>query len=217
MISIARDSRATSATFSWLLALTLMAAGAGAQRATELPQPIFSTSAPRIENVVEELMYFYRHMRYEPAVVVAPVAKAGASYDSPEAAVIARISAMIAGDVAWWRDTWTADARQMMEARDRQLGRGADHWPARWHEVLEGARVELTDRIETGQYVLIAYRVVPPGGQTADAPPLVSIAVLEQVGGRWLGTQALAEDPVLHYWNRPGFRVKKMVREIDVN
>lgn len=183
-------------------------------RGAGLPAPAYPVSVPTLENVVEERMFFYRSMDYQPPVAISPVVRAAAGSDTPEAATVALASAMLAGDLEWFRGQWTDASRQLMAARDRQQGRDDTFWPALWRERLVGKRLFLTHRIESGPYVLIVFRVSPSDDLEAEGS-FDLINAFEAVGGAWLATQALAEDPVLHYWDRPGFRVQKMVRNID--
>lgn len=183
--------------------------------------PEFPTGPARVEKVVEEMAYFYRLSAYQPAVAVQPVARASASYDTPEDAAIAAISAMLTGDYAWFLETWTPAARRAFEQRNAELGRGPEFWTSAWQKGFAGKRVELTHRIETGPYVLIAYTIVDPAAPPAAVEEGTGVrrpfltTVLEERDGRWLATQDLAADPVLMFWDRPGYRVEKMGRNIE--
>ncbi len=210
-----RVVRATTFAVVAAMGALLGAAPAGADPA-RAPQPLFPTGTAKVEKVIEEVSYFYRIMNYQPFVAVAPVSKDAARYDSPEAATIAAVSAMSAGDFAWWRSTWTASAQRTMDERDRQLQRTVADWQAVWKRALDGKRVEITRRIETGPYVLVVYRLVPAASTTAEAqasPELATVLVRE--GEKWLATQDLAGDPVLSYWDQPGFRVPKIGRNVE--
>lgn len=187
-----------------------------APAAVKPPAPIFATTAPQVEQVIEENTYYYKVRAYTPPVEVKPVNAASASYANPETAAIANISAMVAGDFEWWRSTWTPAAQRMMSQRDRDLDRAPSEWLEIWARVFPGRTIELTHRIDTGSFVLIAYRVLP----SADEPEGETIELTgayELDDGRWLSTQALASDPVLAYWQQPGFRIKKMVRGIELD
>ncbi len=216
-----RCSMSRPSTSPRLAALVLIAlagvTGAARPAAAQQPPPSpFQVGPSKIDEVIEERTYYYRHMDYDPAVVVRPVARGDAAYDTPEGAAIAQISSMLAADVAWWRDTWTRDSREQMIARDREQGRAPTYWSDLWRERLAGKQAVLERRIETGPYVLIVYRIQPATGPSDDpAQSFHLTAVLVEEDGRWSATQALTEDPVLHYWHQPGYRVKKMVRGFE--
>lgn len=182
----------------------------------------YPTGPGRVEKVVEEMAYFYNLKAYQPAVPVRPVVREQAAYDTPEDAAIATISAMVAGDYDWFLATWTPDARRAFEQRNTDLRRGADFWTAAWQTAFGGDKsVELTHRVETGAYVLIAYTIVDPAvpqiaadEDTGVRRPFLTAVLVEQEG-RWLSTQDLAADPVLMFWDRPGHHVEKMGRNIQ--
>ena len=198
-----------------LVGWALVGIGPAQAQTGSLPKPAFAVSAPKVDKVVEVRQFFYRTMAYEPMVRVRPVAKADAGYDTPEAAAISSISAMLAGDLTWFRSTWDDAARALMENNDRDAGRSADYWPNLWRERLSDKQMHLTHRIETGTYVLIAYRASPVDATNTDpAQSFDLITVLHEVDGRWVATQELMEDPVLHYWDKPGYQVEKMGRNI---
>lgn len=187
------------------------------------PKTDFPTGPTRVEKVIEEIAYYYRLRPYEPAVEVRPTTREGARYDTPEAAAIAGISAMLSGNYAWFLDTWTPEARQAFEKRNAELGRGPEFWTEAWARAFAGKRVELTHRIETGRYVLVAYTLVdpntppaPPDEETGVRRPFLTTVLIEQ-DGRWLATQDLGADPVLMFWDHPGYRVQKTGRGLEAH
>src|SRR5215216_2015915 len=121
---------------------------------------VFKTTAPKIEQVVAEDAYYFKISQYTPPVNVKLLKPDEASYDAPESAAISGISAMASKDFSWYRQTWTQASQRMMEDRDKSLNRAQSFWVELWEKTFKNKRIELTHRIETGDYVLIVYRLV---------------------------------------------------------
>jgi hypothetical protein len=179
------------------------------------PAPIFPTTAPTLSKVVVENEYQFNARQYSPPVEVQAVRRDGARYDTPESAAIAGISAMAAGDFDWFRSTWDEASRAQMEARDRQMKQDPAFWVKAWKGAFADRRIELTARIDTGEYVLIAYRLVPRNPASA-APngnaPVELVVALKSDAGNWMATQELAADPVLAHWKTPDVKSRRLIR-----
>ena len=98
-----------------------------------------------------------------------------------------------------------------MDRQDKEQGHDTAFWTGAWARAFRGARVELTTRIETGEFVLIAYRLVPLANAATE--PIDLVTVLKPLDGRWVATQELADDPVLLYWKTPNVHPKRTARE----
>ena len=181
--------------------------------AQDAPEPVFRTDAPIQQKVVAEYQYFFTVNRYTSPVPVTITSREKASYSSPERATVALISAMATQDYEWFRSVWDATSTKVLEERDRQANQDAAFWKSAWARGFAAARVELTTRIETGDYVLIAYRLVPLNAPGPQADNLELITALKADKGRWFATQELAGDPVLSHWKTPDVRVKRTIRE----
>jgi len=195
-------------------ALSLPCAAARAQIKTP-PPPIFPTAAPALHAIVVENEYQFLVRQYAPAVEVNLVGRDHASYGTPESAAIAGISAMASGDFEWFRSTWDEASRRILEERDTQLKQDRSFWTKAWERAFTDRRVELTARIETGDYVLIVYRLAPRSGTTAtakSADTMELIVPLKSVNGKWMATQELAADPVLAHWKTPEIRPRRVIR-----
>ena len=204
-----------AATALWILVSA--AAEAQAQTTSTLPPPAFQTSPAKTEKIVEEHLYFYRVLVYEPSVEVEP-GERPASFDNPEQAALTRIRAMHRGDFEAFLNSWDPASRTLMEKRARERGHDAEFWRQQWSGLFDGRRVELTQRIETGPYVLVAFRVLPAEDAAAgddDEGTLLTTAFKRQDDGRWLATQELSLDPVFSYWMQPGFVIRKMARGVS--
>jgi len=151
-----------------------------------------------------EMTYVYSVTPYSPAYAVKLVDQKGASYATPEDALIANLSSLAATNFAWNNQTWTAASVRDMEQRDRADGTTPRDWETRWKTLYAGKRFDLLNRIDYGRYVLIEYRVSgAPGGK-----PMVDTAALAKDGQQWKVTQELAADPILQHWNSPQRRVQ---------
>jgi hypothetical protein len=179
------------------------------------PAPVFPTTAPTLSKVVVENEYQFSARQYSPPVEVQVVRRDSASYDAPESAAIAGISAMAAGDFDWFRSTWDEASRAVLETRDRQMKQDPAFWVKTWKGAFTDRRIELTARIDTGEYVLIAYRLVPrnaaPAAPNGNAP-VELVVVLKSDNGKWMATQELAADPVLAYWKTPDVKPRRVIR-----
>ena len=188
-----------------LIALPIVAALA------QSPASVFPTAPGVLSKIVAEDEYQFLVREYKPAIEVKPVRREDASYDTPEMAAIAGISAMVARDFDWFRSTWDKPSQTILAERDAQMKQDASFWIATWERGFANRRIELTARIETGVYVLIAYRLV-----AETEKPIELTIVLKSTGGRWLATQELSQDPVLAYWRTPEVRPKRVVRPAPV-
>ena len=188
-------------------ALMLSAGTAQAQ----FPAPMFKTGSAKTEQVIEERVFYYKVLPFEPSVEVEAGTTIG--YGRPEEAALTILAAMQRGDFEVYRQSWDTVSQKLMADRDQQLGRNASYWTNWWKEALGGQMVKLTHRIETGDFVLIAYEVRAPEGKDDDA--LTSTLVFKQQGDRWLATQELSGDLVSGFWQSPGHRQRVVARGVD--
>jgi len=195
-------------------AVALCACGVSRSAAAQdVPEPMFRTAPPVQQKVVAEYHYFFTVNRYTSPVPVAITTRDKASYSSPERATIALISAMATQDFEWFRSVWDAASIKVLDERDKKGNQDAAFWKNAWARAFANARVELTTRIETGDYVLIAYRLVPANATAPQSDNGELVTALKADKGRWFATQELADDPVLTYWKTPDVRVKRTIRE----
>ncbi len=197
-----------------LLSATICAVASAQSRS--LPAPAYATAAPAEGKVVVEEHYPFTVKRYSPAVEVKPVSRESASYDTPEAAAVSGISAMFAKDFGWFRSTWDQASNALMDERDKAMKRGPEFWMAAWEKAFKNRKALLTERVETGDYVFILYKLVDEAKRAVagDAPnqDIELITVLKLQDGKWLATQEMAQDPVLLYWKRPEVKLKRVMR-----
>lgn len=173
------------------------------------PKSIFPASASELKKIVTEDTYFFKVQTFTPNVRVKFVNRKDASYSTPEASTIARVSAMAASDFQWFRETWTELGKAQIDDANRLNNRPPEFWSNVWSKTLMGKSFELTHRIETGEYVLIAYRAIGAGAGGKD---LELVQVMKKEGDRWLATQDLARDPILNYWRKPDEPIKRVMR-----
>lgn len=193
--------------FAALALAAFTAAGASAQT---LSKTEFPMTEPAVKKVVVESVYYFAQRQYAPALPVQYVST-NATYDTPEATTIAAISAMKSKNFAWFRSLWDKGSQQMMADRDKQAGHTPEFWQAAWEKSLGGRDAQLTDRIDSGDYVIIAYRFVSPD---PSVKPIELATVLKKQNDRWVLTQDLAADPVLLKWRTPDERLQQIARKL---
>ena len=180
-------------------------------RAATTLDPIFPTTSPEFKSVVEERVYFFTVRTYDPPVAVTPLAtRSEASFDNPENSAITHLSAMVAGDYDWWLSTWSKTSHKMMTERDKKAGRSPDFWKEAWRKVFSNRTIELTQRVETGDYVIIAFKLISKSNPKSKE--IQSELVLKKFNQKWLGTQDLNSDPVLLGWKHPERRLRFIIR-----
>lgn len=170
--------------------------------------PAFETKPPESGQFVVEYLYNYTRRDYVPPARMQPVARAAASYATPEDAFVAQMSAMQSGDYDWWLAGWTADSRAQIVARNAQLKRTGRDWAEIWKKGFAGQEVRLLQRADTGPYVFVVYGLFDDKGDKT----FEGIFVSERVAEQWLATQALAEDPMFHHYLDGTNRVRLNVR-----
>lgn len=174
----------------------------------------YPTTASVVGKVTVETTYYFARRDYQPPVPV-PNVSATASFDTPEAAVMASISAMTRKDFEAFRSMWDESSRRMMEAKDRELGQTRETWVAAWDRIFtRGARTELVSRIDSGDYVIVVYRVVDAD---PNEKPVEMQAVLKLQGKRWVMTQELSGDPVFSGWRKPDLKVQRVGRQLGTD
>lgn len=145
---------------------------------------------------VVEYVYNYTKRAYTPEIVFKAVAGKDASYATPEQAFIAHYSAMAAGDYAWWLSGWTTEAQSNIQLRNVKMNRTAKSWQEIWSKALRGETIKLVERVETGPYVLIVYKMFNESGKVT----MHSIYACKLVKDKWLATDELSEDLMFHHY-----------------
>lgn len=136
--------------------------------------------------------------KFEPPLTVNRIDKSKAVYVSPEMSALSQISAMTNKDHSWWLETWTSAARDHLVQRDKELSRSSAYWINRW-KLLDGQVPEIRYwceyTLQEKKYVLIGYGIKDflIGDREYESTLAFSLE-----GGRWLGTQDLAADPVFN-------------------
>jgi len=87
-------------------------------------------------------------------------------------------------DYEWFLSLWDKKSAADIREGDLQQG-GSEPTRQQWQEMFVGRRVEIAERIESGLYVAIIFRVYQPG---AAEPKLSTGMVFKNDGGRWEAT-----------------------------
>lgn len=156
------------------------------------PKPIFPVSARTDATYTVEYVFNYAKYDYTPAVPVSVVKKADASYATPEQAFTAFYSAILTMDYDWMLKTWDGPSRKFIETTNEKQKLSSSYWISIWKQRYVGKKIEMVQRIESGLYVLILYRVTDPATGKQIEQDTVNF-ILE--GNRWVATQSLAADP----------------------
>jgi hypothetical protein len=187
-----------------------------ARAATNMPQPDFSTTKPEVKKVRVENTYYYRLMQYEPLVQIKLLSRPeDSSYKTPEEALISILSAMFAKNYNWWLQGWTQSAISFKKSQNQKENRTADGWVRGWTKLLINKQAILTHRAETGNYVILGYKLI-------DAAHPANTAIDSELdftfeNGRWLATNDLASDPVGWGWRTPEKVIQGTVRRESEN
>ena len=199
-------------TMSFAVIAVVLSASTSVDAQTNTAEPPFRTAPPEVKKIIVEDEYGFALRRYDPPVEFTVIERGAARSDTPEATTIAILSAMSRGDVPWFRSLWDEESASMLAADDKKHGRTDASWIAAWARLLTDRRIVLTNRIESGDYVLIAYDLVPLQANHKPEDIIRLETPLKLQNGRWLATQELASDPVLQYWKTPDVRPRRLVR-----
>jgi hypothetical protein len=160
-------------------------------------QPNFTLGAPAARSI-DGVQVSVRPYTAAPTVI--PVLKAQSSWATPEDSLVAHVSAMLAGDHAWWLSGWTTSSRLRHQEDDTKQGRTPADWQRIWDQATARQTFSLVARVDYGPYALLHFRMLGSRGETT----LQSLYVCKREGGRWLATNDLATDPVMtRYFGAP--------------
>jgi len=159
--------------------------------------------------IVSENVYNYRVAEYRQSARVMNLTKpAQCPKQTPEETLIAMVSAMANLDYTLWTECWAEDSRQDTSQETRAQMVSA------WRRVVVGRTLILLHKIETGQFVLIEYKLSSSSSREVDnaSDEVTSTVTFEKVKDKWRATNALAADPVRLFWQKPDYRPRTVVR-----
>lgn len=183
--------------------------------ASETPSNQLPTKKPIRGTIVEENIYLFETRVYWPAVDVSKASKKLLEVGiTPEATVVLYLAAMFDGDYHTAMSCWELASRTIMEREDSVLNRTPSWWQEIWKEKMDGKKAELVTRIESGNYIMIEYRLISMSDRE-EADYYSTLALKYSDEGKWMLTQELAADPVYIYWKTPGKIRRKLVRGIE--
>jgi hypothetical protein len=182
-----------------LLGALAVAPGALAQNApAEVP-----TGPPVFKQTIEEVLHNYVVTPYQPEL---GVDSASIPAGSVEKTVAVWIKAMQAGQYDAALGYWDAPSKAQIADRNRALGKSPADWAGEWGRLYSGNKAVLTHKIKYGKFWLIAYSVKNPAGQLV----LRETVALDNAGGKWQLTLALAENVVLSNWESDKQRIQRL-------
>jgi len=174
-------------------------------------KPLYKTAKGQQKTITQVDKFPYREQVYQPPVTIKGLAKSQYRYVTPEDAMVSRFSAMMNGDYEGWLASWDAKSQRLLKQLDAEPNRGPDKRIAQWKGLFEKAKPVLIRRIQTGQYVIITYKLLTADGK--DAGMFEFPTVLHEVGGLWSGTEDLSGDalPTMSPWVSG-----KLADEVDI-
>lgn len=208
VMNISKQSRiAGLLLFGWVyLVFLLQTAGA-----ETLPKAFFETGPAEMKTLVEEISYQYFVRKYSPPVKVKLVKnREDVSYASPEEAVIAHISAMVAGDYEWSASGWDKVSQKFNSAHLKSVNLTPDLVTKKWKETFKDRRFELITRVDFRGGVLIEYRAISQSKAENNALTLKNV-VKKQPDGMWKLTQEFRSHPVKIFWRTPEEKVRRFI------
>lgn len=176
-----------------LLPLTLTLLRAASEQ--EWLTPAYPAQPSERHVVTLRYSYVYEERQFVPSYPIEPLSRNQWELGSPESAMIVRASAMKQLDYEGWRTTWDEASKAEMEKQVKDHGRELSDLVDQWRGVLAAGRMAMVRRVQTGQYVILTYRIVDATGRDLGQIELPSVFHL--VDGRWLGTQDLSSDVLL--------------------
>lgn len=170
----------------------------GSAQGVQLPKPIFPTTKAVKKKLVKS--YTYSVMEYNPPVKIKVLTnREDASYDTPEQAVIAQLSAMQNLNFEWYFSGWTRESQDYMKnVQFKRHNISPEQMLLAWKKSLVGARFEMTRRVDYWRYVIIETKTIR--SQNGNKVSVNSI-VLELENGKWKFSQSLKSNPVFQWWN----------------
>ena len=161
----------------------------------EWANPAYVAQSSQEHKVSITYRYTYEERIFTPPLVVESLAANARTFMSPESTMIARASAMKELDYAGWLATWDQPSQLQMEQRAKQAGLKLSDVVDQWRGILKAGQIMMVRRIQTGQFVILTYRIVDSSRR--DIGQLELPSVFHLVGDQWLGTQELSTDELL--------------------
>jgi hypothetical protein len=176
-----------------------------------MPKPLYPSS-PRVQKeFVVRYIYNYALSTYTPAVKLPQIPRVQADRSTPEAAMVAMVSAMRSGDYEGWLQCWDEDARKTFEQMAKSGKADAAMFKKGWATAFAGKEIVLVDRVELIADVILDARV--QGDGTAQPFP----TIFRHVEGKWLATQELSNSGFLGTY-QPGLAgVDNRVNPVPLN
>lgn len=166
--------------------------------ANRLPwtQPAHPATAPQPRRMTSVDVYTYRERQYQPIFVFDPHTVPATASATPEDAVVQRFRAMAKEDYNAWLATWNPVTRAEFEQQQKTQGQSPESWTAQWRNVLARARISLVRRIDTGEFVIITYKILR-SSSAAESKELH--LALSKLGNQWFATNELRRDGLMLY------------------
>jgi hypothetical protein len=161
---------------------------------------------PTMKSLQVEYSHVFTVKPYEGQPVFSSAQANTLPAQSPERQLLSYFAAMGNAEVERAMNFWTTASRTMIRAQNSKIS--TEQLQQSMRGMFGGVSSQLIQRIDYGRFVLIEVQF-----QRADGKPgLLETYALEQEGGKWRLTQALADDPVMCCWNNPTGRVQRVAQ-----
>lgn len=165
-----------------------------------VPQARIPQSTPVTRTFTATMRYVYHSRQYEPAVSILYVTQRPSKVVTPEAALMAQLSALHKGDYDWWMATWDSRSREKLELRQKQSGQNPGVWLKSFQEQEATGNCSLRTWILRREYVILRYLCTSKSGSPTALARDHAVA-FKIDNGEFLATLDLEKDPVFRYAN----------------
>ncbi|RXH58432.1 hypothetical protein [Granulicella sibirica] len=172
-------------------------------------KPSYPTTERKQNQFTVEFVYRFFEQAYSPAVPIHVQPKSASLSDTPEHVLVAQISAATAMDYETWLATWDTKSQQLFHDDAVTYKHDPAFWKRLWQRAYQGREITLVKRLETGQYVILEYRIGPPPAPGKPDQLLPGIFKLE--GERWVSTRALDDSGVFAAFDAGGNPVAQLI------
>lgn len=169
----------------------------------------YSTKPAVRGEFVVEYKYNYVESKYDPPVAVDKTMLRKRDNASPESVMTNHFLSMMSGDYDSWIEGWDRSSREMILKDDEEKGITPSKWISGWKKLFEGRGLELLSRVESGEYILITYRVFNLGDNKEIYKAMLATKKFEE---GWMVTQELARDHMYHHFMERKDRVSRYIR-----
>lgn len=193
--------------YAWVLPMLFAPECVTAADLTTAGLPRIKAQKPEDKTFTVIKHYQYRERVYSPPVKVIFLDRDPKTYSGPEAVLVSQLSAMRNLDFDWYLSTWDNVSKNKILEQEKVKGKSRSLMLKQWKDDFNTKEVILLRWIETGEYVVVTYKILSAGGKEREIPTVFRLS-----DGHWTATLELENDPVLLYFGDKKTRIEKVVR-----